>query len=170
MSGAEPGIGLTIGRPELLRDGSDLAFRQMVSDLFTISARMQTVRDAVAERLGVSGPQSGILLAIWELQGGDGVGVKRIAGHLHVSGAFVTAETGRLARGGHYREAVESGGSAPGAAVPHRDGPGRVAGRAARTAADQRSVFRFVGQRRIRCVADTGRQVGRIVGDRCRCA
>jgi len=100
MSGAEPGIGLTVGRPELLRGGSDLAFRQMVSDLFTISARMQMVRDAVAERMGVSGPQSGILLAIWELQGDGGVGVKRIADHLHVSGAFVTAETGRLARAG----------------------------------------------------------------------
>jgi DNA-binding MarR family transcriptional regulator len=83
-------------RAALLEEGSDARFRQMVYDLFTISNHMQSVRDHVASRIGVTSPQYGILMAIAEMQGEIGVSVKLLAAHLHVSGAFVTAETGKL--------------------------------------------------------------------------
>ena len=91
----------TTSREELLVGGSDAKFRQMVYDLFTISTHMQSVRDHVAVRVGVTGPQYSILLAIAEMQDNVGVGVKRVADHLHVSGAFVTAETGKLLKLGY---------------------------------------------------------------------
>ncbi len=91
----------TASREDLLDGGSDARFRQMVYDLFTISTHMQSVRDYVAGRMGVSGPQCSILMAIAEMQGEVGVGVKRVADHLHVSGAFVTAETGKLLKQGY---------------------------------------------------------------------
>ena len=87
-------------RAELLEEGSDARFRQLVYDLFTISTHMQSVRDHVAGRIGVTGPQYSILLAIAEMGNDVGVSVKRVAEHLHVSGAFVTAETGKLIKTG----------------------------------------------------------------------
>jgi len=91
-------------RHELLEEGSDARFRQLVYDLFTISTHMQSVRDHVAERIGVSGPQYSILLAIAEMGNDVGVSVKRVAAHLHVSGAFVTAETGKLIKAGYLNK------------------------------------------------------------------
>ncbi len=91
-------------RDELLEAGSDVRFRQLVYDLFTISTHMQSVRDHVAERIGVTGPQYSILLAIAEMGNDVGVSVKRVAEHLHVSGAFVTAETGKLIKTGYLNK------------------------------------------------------------------
>jgi DNA-binding MarR family transcriptional regulator len=90
----------TTNRAELLEQGSDARFRQLVYDLFTLSTHMQNVRDHIAGHIGVSGPQYSIIMAIAEMQGDIAVSVKRIAEHLHVSGAFVTAETGKLNKAG----------------------------------------------------------------------
>ncbi len=84
-----------------LTDGdSDARFRQMVYDLFTVSSRMENVRDALAKSLGVTGPQYSILMAIARLEGAEGVPVNLVADRLHVTGPFVTVETGKLARRG----------------------------------------------------------------------
>tara|TARA_B100000315_G_scaffold250997_1_gene284889 strand:- start:1197 stop:1700 length:504 start_codon:yes stop_codon:yes gene_type:complete len=95
-------------RAELLEGGSDARFRQLVYDLFTISTHMQSVRDHIAGRIGVTGPQYSILLAIAEMGNDVGVGVKRVAEHLHVSGAFVTAETGKLIKAGYLNKQQDS--------------------------------------------------------------
>jgi DNA-binding MarR family transcriptional regulator len=88
----------TVSAPALLSGGSDARFRQMVYDLFTVSVRMEAVRDALAKELGVSGPQYSILMAIARLAGSDGVPVRQVADQLHVTGAFVTVEAGKLVR------------------------------------------------------------------------
>ncbi|MBL4758423.1 MAG: winged helix-turn-helix transcriptional regulator, partial [Rhizobiales bacterium] len=44
------------------------------------------------------GIQYTVLISIAHLQGEDGVGVKAIAGHLSLSGAFATIETGKLVK------------------------------------------------------------------------
>jgi DNA-binding MarR family transcriptional regulator len=88
----------TVSQPALLSGGSDARFRQMVYDLFTVSVRMEAVRDALAHELGVSGPQYSILMAIARLAGSDGVPVRLVADQLHVTGAFVTVEAGKLVR------------------------------------------------------------------------
>jgi len=94
----------TTNREELLEAGSDARFRQLVYDLFTLSTHMQNLRDHVAGLIGVTGPQYSIIMKIAEMQGDIGVSVKHIAEHLHVSGAFVTAETGKLVKLGYLEK------------------------------------------------------------------
>ena len=65
----------TVSRPALLENGSDDRFRQLVYDLLTVSVRMEAAREHLARRLGVSGPQYSILMAIARLQGPHGVRV-----------------------------------------------------------------------------------------------
>lgn len=90
----------TVATGALTDEGSDARFRQMIYDLFTVSVGMDAVRGALANTLGVSGPQYSILMAIARLQGAEGVAVSRVAGQLHVTGPFVTVEAGKLARRG----------------------------------------------------------------------
>jgi DNA-binding MarR family transcriptional regulator len=96
----EPAFGLpaTASRPALLDRGSDKRFRTLVYDLLTISARMDSVRGHLGGRLGISGPQYSVLMAVAQLQGSTGVSVSRVAQVLHVSSAFVAVETGKLVR------------------------------------------------------------------------
>jgi MarR family transcriptional regulator, organic hydroperoxide resistance regulator len=89
---------LTVSRPALLEHGSDGCFRQLVYDLLTISVRMEAIREHLAERIGISGPQYSVLVAIAQFQADTGVSVSKVAQVLHVSSAFITTETGRLER------------------------------------------------------------------------
>jgi MarR family transcriptional regulator, organic hydroperoxide resistance regulator len=86
----------TASRISLQQRGSDKRFRQLVSDLFTIAARMETVREHLARRMGLSGPQYSVLMAVARLQGRNGVAVGAVATQLHVSAAFIATETGKL--------------------------------------------------------------------------
>ena len=86
----------TVSRPALLDRGCDSRFRQLVYDLLTISVRMETVRTHLARRIGITGPQYSVLAAIAQFQGADGVSVSKVAEVLHVSSAFITAETRAL--------------------------------------------------------------------------
>jgi len=95
---AAPALPATASRQALLEGGNDDRFRQLVYDLLTISVRMEGVREHLARRLGVSGPQYSILMAIARLQGPHGVRVGNVAKALHVTSAFIATETGRLAR------------------------------------------------------------------------
>jgi MarR family transcriptional regulator, organic hydroperoxide resistance regulator len=93
-------LALTVSRASVLRAGKDQRFREMVADLITVSQRIQKVRDILAARIGITGPQYSILLAIARMGLVDGVNVRTVAGHLNVSAAFVTAEAGKLMRQG----------------------------------------------------------------------
>jgi DNA-binding MarR family transcriptional regulator len=88
----------TTSRRALLKGGSDHDFRVLVADLLTISSRMETVRGHLGARMGVSGPQYSVLIAIAHLQGETGVSVGAVAQALHVSSAFIAVETNKLAR------------------------------------------------------------------------
>ncbi len=88
---------LTASRPELLVDGSDRDFRQLVHDTLAFAARIQEVRSRLGALIGLSGAQYTILVAVAHLQGREGgVGVNLLAEHLHLSGAFVTVEVNKL--------------------------------------------------------------------------
>lgn len=91
---------LTNGTPELLHDGADAAFREFVADLFAASAAMQSVRRAVARRLGLRGSELAVLLAVSRLSPGGPVGVITVAGHLHVAASNITAEVNALVQAG----------------------------------------------------------------------
>ncbi|HEY7607629.1 MAG TPA: MarR family transcriptional regulator [Alphaproteobacteria bacterium] len=84
-----------------MADGTGERFRQLVNDLLTIAARMDAVRARFAQLVGVTPPQYSILVTVAQLDGGEaGATVRAVAEHMHVSGAFITAESGKLARKG----------------------------------------------------------------------
>jgi DNA-binding MarR family transcriptional regulator len=95
---------MTVSRPELLLDGSDLAFRQMVHDIMAFSARMQENRARVASYVGLSGQQYTILITIAHHQDQEGYGIIQVAEHLRLSGAFVTIEVNKLVEAGLVRK------------------------------------------------------------------
>ncbi len=99
--GATPAsLPLTVSRRVLLEGGSDRRFRALVHDLLTISSRMEIVRGHLGARMGLSGPQYSLLVAVAHLQGETGASVSALAKALHVSSAFVASETGKLAQRG----------------------------------------------------------------------
>ena len=54
----------TVTRETLLERGSDRRFRSLVNDLLTIATRMEVVREHLGRRMGISGPQYSVLVAI----------------------------------------------------------------------------------------------------------
>jgi very-short-patch-repair endonuclease/DNA-binding MarR family transcriptional regulator len=97
---------LTVSAPALIEDGNDRRFRKLVYDLITIAIRLEAVRDMLGRRMDVSGPQYSVLMAVAQNQGKRGVAVRAVADQLHVSGAFVTAEAGKLVRKGLIEKQV----------------------------------------------------------------
>ena len=98
-AGARPPV--TTARPELTADGTGERFRHLVNDLLTVAVRMDAVRARFAGLVGVTPPQYTILVTVAQLEGAlGGATVRGVADHMHVSGAFVTAETGKLAAKG----------------------------------------------------------------------
>ena len=91
---------LTVSRAELLVNGSDSEFRALVHAMLAFSARLQGVREGFAALVGLTGIQYTILISIRHLQNETEVTVGSVADHLHLSGAFITIETGKLVRSG----------------------------------------------------------------------
>lgn len=91
---------LTVTCPALLVGGSDGAFRALINNLMRMAEQLLALRSRLAAELGVTGPQFGLFLAIAQLEGDDGVSVVGVARHQGVTGAFVTAEAGKLVRRG----------------------------------------------------------------------
>jgi DNA-binding MarR family transcriptional regulator len=91
---------LTVSRPDLLVNGSDQDFRAVVHGLLAFAARLEGVRSGFAGILGLTGIQYTILISVSHLERVSEVSVSMIADHLHVSGAFVTIECGKLLKQG----------------------------------------------------------------------
>lgn len=91
---------LTVSRDDLLTDGTDSEFRQLVHRLLAFSARLETCRSGFGALLDLTGVQYTALISIAHLEGDDGVGVKTVADHLGLSGSFLTIVTGQLAKRG----------------------------------------------------------------------
>ena len=87
---------LTISRPELKVAGSDRDFRAFVHGMLAFAARLEGVRSGFAALIGLTGIQYTVLMSVNHLERRGAVSVGMIAEHLHVSGAFVTIETGKL--------------------------------------------------------------------------
>ncbi|HEY3841544.1 MAG TPA: MarR family winged helix-turn-helix transcriptional regulator [Bryobacteraceae bacterium] len=91
---------LTVTRPELLNAGSDRDFRAFVHGILAFSARLEAVRAGFGGIVGLTGIQYTILISVSHLELSGEVSVSRIAEQLHVSGAFVTIECGKLLKQG----------------------------------------------------------------------
>ncbi len=71
------GQSLTVSRPELLVDGSDLCFRQLIHDTLAFASRVQEIRNRLGQTIGLTGTAFTILIAIQYLQNREGVGVNQ---------------------------------------------------------------------------------------------
>ena len=91
---------LTTSRSDLLEDGTDHRFRQLVHDLLAFSSRLQEVRDQLAQIIGLSGPRYTILISVAHLATRREVRVTSVARHLNYSQPFVTTEVNKLVRDG----------------------------------------------------------------------
>ena len=90
---------LTVGRPQLLCEGTDRDFRIFLHAFMAFSRRLEGIRSHLAEAIGVSGAQYEILSHLRESTT-DGLTVNETAERLHCSGAFVTAEANKLSHAG----------------------------------------------------------------------
>ena len=80
----------------------DLA-RQFGWEIAAINVHLQEIHKLRARASGVSGPQWTILMALSELDQGDGVPVKVVAKMLHVDSSFVTTQSKMLEKKGFMR-------------------------------------------------------------------
>lgn len=87
---------LTITYPACLIDGTDTEFRHLINGLLPFAARLLSVRDGFGSLIGLTGIQYSLLVSVAHLSHDEAVTVNRLADHLHLSGAFVTIETGKL--------------------------------------------------------------------------
>lgn len=94
----------TATRAQLLKGKSDRAFRKLVYDFFTVAGRIGETRRQLGARIGLSGPQFSMLMAIAEM---DEASVGGVARHLHVSQTFITSESGKLSRKGLIHKEVD---------------------------------------------------------------
>jgi hypothetical protein len=93
-----PAVALTIGRPEMLVDGSDQKFRRLVQGVFTFAAVHEAIRDSYAAHVGLGGVQYTILQIIRHFGTDEEMSIGDIAGQLRLSGSFITNETARQSR------------------------------------------------------------------------
>jgi len=91
---------LTVGRPELINEGSDLDFRVFLHSFMVFARRLEGVRSHLAQAIGVSATQYEILSHLREHTANGGLTVNEAAERLHCSGAFVTTESGKLVKAG----------------------------------------------------------------------
>src|SRR3981081_3910739 len=67
--------------------------RQFIWDLASINVHLEEIRYFWAKVLGISGPQWMILMALVDLDRGQGVAVKVVSKILHVDPSFVTTQS-----------------------------------------------------------------------------
>jgi DNA-binding MarR family transcriptional regulator len=100
LAARAPADNLTVTLPELLVDGSDLKFRELIADLFAAAAGMLALRRALAGTVDLSAAEFAILLATWQQERKGEVGITSLAREVHVAAANVTAEVGKMVHKG----------------------------------------------------------------------
>jgi DNA-binding MarR family transcriptional regulator len=79
------------------------AARRFAWEIASIGVHLDELRYFWAKALGISGPQWMILMAIAELDQGEGVPVNAVAKMLHVDSSFVTTQSKLLEKKGFMR-------------------------------------------------------------------
>ncbi|MDO8298349.1 MarR family winged helix-turn-helix transcriptional regulator [Lacisediminimonas sp.] len=100
---------LTVSRPELLTEGSDAKFRQLVHNMFALASRHESMRAGHGARIGLTGIEYTFLISVRHLEVEGDVSVKQLAEHLHLSGAFATTMIGKLIKRGLVTKEVDPG-------------------------------------------------------------
>lgn len=76
---------------------------QFLWDIAAINVHLDEIRHFWARELGISGPQWMILMAVSDLDAGNGVSVKDVSAMLHVDPSFVTTQSKMLEKNGFVR-------------------------------------------------------------------
>ena len=79
------------------------AVRRFTWEVASINVHLQEIRHFWAKNLGISGPQWMILMALADLDKGEGVPVKVVSKMLHVDPSFVTTQSKILEKKGFMR-------------------------------------------------------------------
>lgn len=79
------------------------AARRFTWEIAAISVHLEELRYFWAKALGISGPQWMILMAIADLDHGEGVPVNAVSKMLHVDSSFVTTQSKLLEKNGFMR-------------------------------------------------------------------
>ncbi len=99
---AEAAVALpaTVSLSALLEKGEepDGTFRQLLYDMSVVAAHLESARQYLAGRLGVSSPQYNIVMVVAHSHAKSGISVGEVAMTLNVSGAFVTNEVKKLVK------------------------------------------------------------------------
>jgi MarR family transcriptional regulator, organic hydroperoxide resistance regulator len=82
---------LQTGSPRKNQD----ATRRFTWEIASISVHLEELRYFWAKALGISGPQWMILMAVAELDQGEGIPVNAVSKMLHVDSSFVTTQSKR---------------------------------------------------------------------------
>jgi MarR family transcriptional regulator, organic hydroperoxide resistance regulator len=98
---SEPGAKRT-GADDAAGKNQDLV-RQFAWAVASINVHLQEIRYFWAKTLGISGPQWMILMALADLDKGEGVSVKVVSKMLHVDPSFVTTQSKLLEKNGFMR-------------------------------------------------------------------
>jgi DNA-binding MarR family transcriptional regulator len=77
--------------------------RRFAWEIASINIHLQELRYFWAKALGISGPQWMILMALADLDKGEGVSVKLVSKMLHVDSSFVTTQSKMLEKKGFMR-------------------------------------------------------------------
>jgi DNA-binding MarR family transcriptional regulator len=83
--------------------------RQFAWAVASINVHLQEIRYFWAKALGISGPQWMILMALADLDQGEGVSVKVVSKMLHVDPSFVTTQSKMLEKKGFMRRRTSDG-------------------------------------------------------------
>lgn len=95
---------LTVSSSNVLVDGQDAAFRELLGDLFAFSQALQEARERFARFIELSPAQYMILIAIDRSDSANDAGINQIAQRLHYSGAFVTIEVNALVKANYVKK------------------------------------------------------------------
>src|SRR5258706_10545683 len=90
------------GANESAAKNQDIA-RRFAWEIAAINVHLQEIRYFWAKTLGISGPQWMILMALADLDRGEGVPVKVVSKMLHVDPSFVTTQSKMLEKKGFMR-------------------------------------------------------------------
>src|SRR6187200_1591366 len=77
--------------------------RRFAWEIASINVHLEELRHFWAKAIGISGPQWMILMALADLDKGDGVPVKVVSKMLHVDSSFVTTQSKLLEKKGFMR-------------------------------------------------------------------
>ena len=101
--GADP-FPLSVSRPAVLIEGSDQEFRRLIHRMILNEGRLVEIRKSFAKKIGVTGAQYTMMMALLRLQGETGIAIGALADFLEVTGPHVTGEVRKLVAKGYVKK------------------------------------------------------------------